>query len=122
MTDNSLTEARDVGRAASTLSREIDRNGGRHRYRALDADARAWQYARRPKRCRLAISAPLRVAVAAKLRKNWSPAQIGYHLTPHWQVFLRSENLFDRTVPTGRSDVTAIGAPRLVHGGVRLTF
>ena len=49
-------------------------------------------------------------------------AQIGWHLTPHWQVFLQSENLFDRTVPVGRSDVTAIGAPRLVHGGFQLTF
>lgn len=68
--------ARSLGRAASTLSREIGRNGGPHQYRALDADARAWQYAKRPKRCRLAITAPLRLTVDAKLRKNWSPAQI----------------------------------------------
>ena len=74
--DSVRAMARSLGRAASTLSREIGRNGGCHRYRALDADARAWQYAKRPKRCRLAITAPLRITVDAKLRKNWSPAQI----------------------------------------------
>jgi IS30 family transposase len=68
--------ARSLGRAPSTISREIIRNAGSLRYRALDADARAWQQARRPKRCRLATSAPLRATVSAKLRANWSPAQI----------------------------------------------
>lgn len=68
--------ARALGRAPSTISREINRNAGSHRYRALDADARAWHQARRPKRCRLATNAPLRATVSAKLRANWSPAQI----------------------------------------------
>lgn len=49
-------------------------------------------------------------------------AQVGWHFGPHWQLFLRAENLLDRTYATGRSDVTAVGAPRLVHGGVRLAF
>lgn len=74
--DSVRAMARSLGRAASTLSREIARNGGCDRYRALDADARAWQYAKRPKRCRLAITAALRITVDAKLRKNWSPVQI----------------------------------------------
>ena len=65
-----------LARAPSTISREILRNGGRHRYRALDADARAWQEAKRPKVCRLASSARLRAVVTAKLEAKWSPVQI----------------------------------------------
>lgn len=68
--------ARALGRAPSTLSREINRNAGRSQYRALAADARAWHEAKRPKTCRLATHAPLRALVAAKLRADWSPAQI----------------------------------------------
>jgi IS30 family transposase len=48
------TMARALGRAPSTVSREIGRNGGRQAYRASEADASAWQRARRPKRCKLA--------------------------------------------------------------------
>ena len=73
--DSVRAMARALGRAASTLSREIARNGGRHRYRALDAEARAWQFAKRPKRCRLAITASLRASVTAKLRANWCLAK-----------------------------------------------
>lgn len=68
--------ARVLGRAPSTLSREITRNAGRSQYRALAAEARAWRQAKRPKACRLATHAPLRAVVAAKLRADWSPAQI----------------------------------------------
>lgn len=68
--------ARALGRAPSSVSREITRNGGRHRYRALDADRRAWRQARRPKRCKLATTAALCAVVEAKLKSNWSPEQI----------------------------------------------
>jgi Helix-turn-helix domain len=43
-----------LGRPASTVSREVDRNGARRNYRAANADERAWDRARRPKRCLLA--------------------------------------------------------------------
>ena len=46
--------ARRLGRAPSTISREIRRHGGTIAYRASTAEAAAWQRARRPKRCRLA--------------------------------------------------------------------
>jgi len=69
--------ARLLGRSASTVSRELSRNGGYDCYRAARADARAWDRARRPKRCKLANSPRLRQAVARKLRLNWSPEQIG---------------------------------------------
>ncbi len=45
--------ARLLGRSASTVSREVRRNGGYDRYRAAAADAEAWVRARRPKRCKL---------------------------------------------------------------------
>src|SRR5476651_2800666 len=68
--------ARLLGRSASTVSRELSRNGGYDRYRAALADDQAWDRSRRPKRCKLAISPELRQAVARKLRLNWAPQQI----------------------------------------------
>src|SRR6202158_517780 len=68
--------ARLLGRSASTVSREISRNGGYDRYRAALADEKAWVRARRPKRCKLANNSGLRQAVVRKLRLNWSPEQI----------------------------------------------
>ena len=68
--------ARLLGRPASTVSREVRRNGGYDRYRAAQADAEAWVRTRRPKQCKLANSPWLRRAVARKLSLNWSPEQI----------------------------------------------
>ena len=65
-----------LGRAPSTVSREIARNGGSGPYRAAASDRRAWDRARRPKPCKLAMHDQLRQAVAAKLERNWSPEQI----------------------------------------------
>jgi IS30 family transposase len=66
-----------LDRPASTVSREIDRNGGRRNYRAVKADQRAWERARRPKRCLLlAQKDRLRDVVAKKLKEDWSPQQI----------------------------------------------
>jgi IS30 family transposase len=68
--------AKSLGRSPSTISREIERNGGDHRYRAARADKRAWDQALRPKRCKLAQYPRLRQAVERKLRHNWAPEQI----------------------------------------------
>ena len=65
-----------LGRAPSTVVREIARNGGPGPYRAAASDRRAWDRARRPKPCKLAMHDPLRQAVGAKLERNWSPEQI----------------------------------------------
>ena len=65
-----------LGRAPSTVSREISRNGGSRRYRAEAADGRARRQALRPKPCKLAAHDQLRQAVAAKLEIDWSPEQI----------------------------------------------
>ena len=63
-------------RAASTVSREITRHGGRPAYRAYDADQQAWNAGLRPKRCLLAVNSKLRDLVASKLILDWSPEQI----------------------------------------------
>jgi len=68
--------ARALSRAASTVSREIGRNGGAGVYRATEAEERAWGRARRPRRCRLSRSPELRRLVEDQLRRDWSPEQI----------------------------------------------
>jgi IS30 family transposase len=68
--------ARHLGRAPSTISREVRRNGGRQTYRATASDEAAWERALRPKICKLACHPSLAFAVSAKLRRKWSPEQI----------------------------------------------
>ena len=68
--------AASLGRAPSTISREVKRNGGRRGYRANEADQAAWDRAKRPKTCKLAQSPALARIVAARLMKRWSPRQI----------------------------------------------
>jgi IS30 family transposase len=65
-----------LGRAPSTVSREIRRNGGQGGYRASRADQAAWDRACRPKACKLVQHPALARIVASKLRRNWSPEQI----------------------------------------------
>ena len=65
-----------LSRSPSTVSREINRNGGRHSYRASQADKAAWERACRPKSCKLVESKHLASIVARKLKLRWSPEQI----------------------------------------------
>ncbi len=65
-----------LGRAGSTVSRELGRNGGRRQYRAHRADREAWQRARRPQTSKLAANKPLRVEIEDKLAIRWSSQQI----------------------------------------------
>ncbi len=75
--DRSLRSiAASLDRAPSTVSREINRNGGRRRYRANKADQAAWDRAHRPKTCKLARNRALARVVAEKLQLQWSPRQI----------------------------------------------
>src|SRR6202521_4116642 len=68
--------AKGLERAASTMSREVTRHGGRPEYRANEADQQAWESALRPKRCLLTFHVKLRKVVASKLILDWSPEQI----------------------------------------------
>ena len=63
-------------RSPSTVSREVKRNGGRDKYRAVWSDQAAWDRAHRPKACKLACNCSLRWTVSRKLQLNWSPEQI----------------------------------------------
>jgi IS30 family transposase len=74
--DSIRSIARSLGRAPSTVSREIQRNGGHRRYRASQADQAAWDRAQRPKPCKLLINRALARLVANKLQLLWSPEQI----------------------------------------------
>jgi IS30 family transposase len=68
--------AATLGRAPSTVSREIKRNGGRRRYRANSADQAAWDRAHRPQSCKLVRNRALARIVASKLQLQWAPRQI----------------------------------------------
>ena len=77
--------ARELCRSASTVSREVNRNGGYDHYRAADADHQAWVRARRPKLCKLAFNKHLQRVISNKLTIHWSPEQIAgwlKHLYP----------------------------------------
>jgi IS30 family transposase len=71
--------ARRLGRPASTVSREVRRNSpaaGPRGYRAVAAQVRAEERARRPKTAKLAANVGLRARVQAKLEDKWSPEQV----------------------------------------------
>jgi IS30 family transposase len=65
-----------LGRAPSTVSREVKGHGGRDGYRAVAADEEAWRRALRPKEQKLASCELLRWLVEAALERRWSPEQI----------------------------------------------
>ena len=107
--------ARMLARAASTVSREINRNGGVGRYRAAAADKLAWKQALRPKPCKLAMHGPLRQAVVRKLELNWSPEQIAGWLkraSPETEAWRVSHETIYRSLMSGprRAEERADGA------------
>ncbi|MDQ3871284.1 MAG: IS30 family transposase [Chloroflexota bacterium] len=95
-----------VGRAASTISREVAHNGGRRSYRAWQAERVAADRARRPKRAKLATSRRLRMAVEALLARRWSPAQIAARLRhdhPHApEMWVSPETIYQSLFVQGR--------------------
>lgn len=68
--------ASGLGRPASTVSREVARNGGRAAYRAVDAEAAAQERSRRPKPTKFAVNVALAEMVRDRLELDWSPQQI----------------------------------------------
>jgi IS30 family transposase len=65
-----------LGRAPSTISRELRRNRGRSQYCAVQAEQAAWDRALRPKPCKLLLHPALARQVASGLRRRWSPEQV----------------------------------------------
>lgn len=78
--DSRRAIARHLGRAPSTVSRDVGPNGGRPGYRAWRAERRAIREARRPKVAKLAHCLRLRAAVEQRLAQRWSPQQIAHRL------------------------------------------
>lgn len=74
--DSCRAIAARIGRASSSVSREVNRNGGRADYRAADAELAAVRRRRRPKNTKLALCPKLRDEVESKLQLLWSPKQI----------------------------------------------
>ena len=70
-----------IDRSISTVSREVNHNGGRHKYRAWQADDQACQRARRPKPAKLAVNTVLARQVDQWMSEGlWSPQQISRRL------------------------------------------
>ncbi len=93
--------ATSLGRAPSTVSREIKRNGGQECYRASLADQAAWDRGRRPKTCRLAENRTLACIVASKLQLLWSPEQVAgwlKHTYPEDEAFQVSHETIYRSL------------------------
>jgi IS30 family transposase len=68
--------ARALGRSHTTIAREINRCGGRRRYRAHAAEREAWRRSRRPRPTRLELCPELRRVVEERLQEDHSPEQI----------------------------------------------
>ena len=95
-----------LGRAPSTISREVDANGGRGRYRALRADDAAYRRARRPKVAKLAQHGRLRAKVEAKLEAKWSPEEISGWLARTYpndpEMYVSHETIYQSIFVQGR--------------------
>ena len=71
--------ARSLGRSRSTITREVNANGGREHYSAWHAHERAREQVRRPKPCKLRKGRLLR-EVSRRLEQLWSPEEIARRL------------------------------------------
>jgi len=89
--------ARQLERSPSTVSREVNQNGGRRNYRAIKADHAAWRAAKRPKACVLLLRPDLCDIVSEKLGDKWSPQQIS--------GWLRLEHAHDRSMQVSHETI-----------------
>jgi hypothetical protein len=111
--------AKLLDRAASTVSREVARHGGRPEYRANEADTQAWKSAMRPKPCLLAIHEKLQEIVASKLMLDCSPEQISGWLQTQYpadeSMRVSHETIYRRRVRSAnpRRDGSSVVPPRV---------
>jgi len=104
-----------LGRAPSTISREVNNNGGRERYRAWVGERRAFDQAARPKTAKLAGNAELRAVVESWLAQRWSPEQITLRLKVEYpddpEMWVSPETIYQslyvQTRGALRKDLTA---------------
>ena len=106
---NSLTIiARGLGRAPSSISREVAANGGRAGYSAWHAHQRAREKARRPKPCKLRAGRLLD-EVAERLKQLWSPQEIAQRLRMDYpddpEMRVSHETIYQSLFVQGRGEL-----------------
>ena len=130
--------ARRLGRAASTVSREVACNGGRSEYRAAVAHLASRHRAQRPKPAKLATHQRLQAVVEEKLELWWSPRQISRwlceaypgdeemrvsHETIYQSLFIQGKGALRkelwRCLRTGRATRRPQGRPKSTKGQIR---
>jgi transposase, IS30 family len=98
--------AHELGRAPSTVSREVTANGGRSGYRALEAERAARRRAKRPKVAKLARCRRLRAKVEAKLKADWSPEEVSGWLARTFpnnpEMYVSHETIYQSIFVQGR--------------------
>ena len=130
--------AQRLGRAASTVSREVAGNGGQQRYRAAVAHRASRHRAQRPKPAKLATHLRLQAVVEEKLELWWSPRQISRwlveaypsdeemrvsHETIYQSLFIQGKGALRkelwRCLRTGRATRRPQGRPKSTKGQIR---
>jgi len=103
--------ATGIGRAPSTVSREVLRSGGRRRYRAHLAEELAYRQARRPRPAKLARNHRLRRRVERFLELRWSPQQIAWQLRQDHpdepEMWVSHETIYQSLFVQGRGALRA---------------
>ena len=100
----------ELGRAASTICREVAAGGGRSGYWPVAAHDRAMVAARRPKARKLAASPLLCAEVTARLEQLWSPQQIACSLRARADASLGTvshETIYKSLYVQGRGELRA---------------
>lgn len=101
--------ATKVGRAVSTVSREVGGRAGRSSYRPVAAHRRAQAAARRPKVTKLTASPVLCARVVADLERLWSPQQIARRLRDEHpeasEMWVSHETIYKTLYVQGRGEL-----------------
>jgi IS30 family transposase len=101
--------AAGLGRAPSTVSREVGARGGRRGYQPFAAQEMAWLAARRPKSCKLTGGAALTARVSGDLQRLWSPQQIANRLREEFpdspEMWVSHETIYQSLFVQGRGEL-----------------
>jgi IS30 family transposase len=106
--ENFTAIAHLIGRATSTVSREIANNSGRESYRATTAHSDAGKRARRPKAAKL-VHGPLLDKVTEWLEAWWSPEEIARRLRIEFpddpMMWVSHETIYQSLFVQGRGEL-----------------
>jgi IS30 family transposase len=98
-----------LGRAPSTVSREVNANGGRDAYQPFRAHERAGELACRPKATKLAANPRLCARVVEDLEAWWSPEQIARRLRDEFgddaTMTISHETIYQSLYVQGRGEL-----------------